>query len=74
MRLAETVDVNPVIPPAYDLFWTSAWVLTLAVALVLIAGFFLLLYGVVKNAVRNGMREHQVWLDSRGAVREEVSR
>ncbi|MFC0678307.1 hypothetical protein ACFFGH_10690 [Lysobacter korlensis] len=56
-----TETINPDIPPLYDLLWTGG----LIVIIVLVAAFLLLLYGVVKRAVRNGMREHREWLEWR---------
>jgi hypothetical protein len=50
--------------------WTGA----ILVAVVVIAVFLLLLSCVGKNVVRNGMREHQVWLESRLREPEEMSR
>jgi hypothetical protein len=54
--------VNPILPPFSQLFP----VLGLLVCLGLIALGFLALYGVVRVAVRRALRDHQLWLESRG--------
>ena len=56
------MTVNPIVPPFYDLFAVLGIVLYLGVVAL---GFFAL-YWVVRAGVRRALRDHQLWLDTRG--------
>jgi hypothetical protein len=57
--------INPVIPPVYDQIWTVWLIFGAAVWLVLVALYFLILYAVIVNAIRRGMRDHLLWAEDR---------
>lgn len=59
---------DPVIPDTYELLWGAGLVgviIGLVIYLAILALMLWIGYLIIKAAVRNGLREHTLWLESR---------
>ena len=68
MDTLATQTPDPVVPETFDLLWSAGLVgliIGLVIYLAILALMLWIGYLIIKAAVRNGLREHTMWLESR---------
>lgn len=68
MDTLATQTPDPVAPETFDLLWSAGLIgiiIGLAIYLVILGLMLWIGYLIIKAAVRNGLREHTLWLESR---------